>query len=164
MSDQIIPIQCDISGMALFQRTQTIEVTEPAGPPPKETRISSAGTGGAGAVSDLMTQDVLNLSKPVKKRLETKVSTFATQLPALAQPRQQELIQNNLQKELKRTEADFELSRRNMPSAFYDLIEQADTSYRQRLEQAQNLNQQPGYHQRPSDHKWPTGLLVQLVR
>lgn len=162
MSDQITPIQCDMSGMALFQRTQTIEVTEPAGPPAKETRVSSGVT--AGAVNDLMTQDVLNLSKPVKKRIETKVSTFATQLPALAQPRQQELIQNNVQKELKRTEADLELSRRNMPSAFYDLMEQAETSYRQRLEQAQNLNQQPGYHQRPSDHKWPTGLLVQLVR
>lgn len=140
MTDQIIPVQCDISGMALFQRTQTVEVIEPAAKSSSESK----------PVTELSSRDSLNLSRPVKKRLEQKTSYFAAQLPAPAMPRQQELIQQSYsKKELKQTDSDLELSRRGMPSGFYDLMEQAETAYRQRLQSTESTRSETGSHQRP---------------
>ena len=65
-------------------------------------------------------------------------------------PRQQILIQqSHSKKELKQTESDLELSYRSMPSGFYDLMKQAETAYRQRLQSTDSTRSETGSHLRP---------------
>lgn len=74
MSDIIVPIQSDASGLVTFQRIETVEVIEPS-PRPGPSRGRSAGA-----------RDGVLFSQPIKKHLETKKSQFAVQLPPPAPP------------------------------------------------------------------------------
>lgn len=172
MSDLIIPIQTDISGLATFQKIQSYEVQEPplAATGASVERRSDSGGGGS--------FDSLNFSAPVRKRLEHKVTTFSAQMPAVAVQRPQlEQAQGPFRKQLDAHENTLADKRRQeLPhEGFYQLMEQAQTAYRQRLEQPQSTGNQHGsFNQQsqsqpeaalyPHQRRKQPGLLLNLIR
>lgn len=85
MSESIIPIQSDATGLTIYQKTELTEVREPVMP-----AIRTGSLAGSQTVSSLGT-DHLSLTsgvtqpapKPVKKRIEQKTSYFTAQQPAM---------------------------------------------------------------------------------
>lgn len=79
MSDQITPIRADASGHMTFERVQVEEILIPEKVP------SGAGKKVCGPPSD-----EINLSRPMRKHLQRKISTFA-KAPSPQEQQQREM-------------------------------------------------------------------------
>ncbi|MGV3527120.1 MAG: hypothetical protein ACO1RX_23085 [Candidatus Sericytochromatia bacterium] len=82
MSDQIMPIRADASGHVTFERVQVEEIlipeNAPCGPASKSCGPSS---------------DQINLSRPMRKHLQRKISTFE-KAPGPQEQQQRDLRSN----------------------------------------------------------------------
>lgn len=131
MSDQIMPIQSDASGLVTYQRIESYEVEDRPEPPPPPK--SSGGHASS--------RDSVLFSRQVKKHVEQRKSVFSVQMPPPAvQKPQPEFADNPVTRQLEKLDTELKQRRQSEQTqrpeeSYTEMMKRAQAAYRRRLEQ-----------------------------
>lgn len=131
MSDQIMPIQSDASGLVTYQRIESYEAEDAPEPPPPPK--SSSGHSSS--------RDTVLFSRQVKKHVEQRKSVFSVQMPPPAvQKPQPEFANNPVTRQLEQLDTGLKQRRQSEQAqrpedSYTEMMKRAQAAYRRRLEQ-----------------------------